>query len=72
MRRCAGVVAAVLAALALAGFTTEVASATHVTFYSGTMTQNYHNFGRCYYSIASECSGWNYWDWTDALVNSTT
>lgn len=35
------------------------------------MTFNYHNFGRCYYTIGSECSGWNYWERNYGSVYST-
>jgi hypothetical protein len=54
---------AVLACVAsgIAGYAVKPASAAIVVrYYSGTMTENYHNFGRCFYSIASECTGWNY------------
>jgi hypothetical protein len=58
-------------ALVLAGFVPQSASAdTVVQYYSGTLTENYHNFGRCYYTIASECSGFNYWQWNQANISS--
>lgn len=50
----------VLAAVIVAAFA-FVAPASATVYFSGNLTENYHNFGRCFYDIGSECSGWNYW-----------
>jgi hypothetical protein len=60
-----------LAATALAVPQAASADATIRDYYSGTLTENYHNFGRCWFSIASECSGWNYYVWNYMEIEST-
>ncbi len=60
-RRLAALVALVCVVGVVGGASAPPASASHLTYYSGTLTENYHNFGACFYSIGSACSGWNYW-----------
>lgn len=65
------VVRGILLAGCIAGGSASNASADAYIdwYYTGTLTENYHNFGACYYSIGSACTGWNYWFWSRAPAN---
>lgn len=52
------------------GFSSSQAAAVSYVYYSGTLTENYHNFGRCYYSIGSDCSTRDWWWSTGAYVSA--
>lgn len=73
MRRWVAFLVVSSAAFVLAGLAVEGASAdlTIDDYFTGTLTENYHNFGSCHYSIASDCSGNNYWVWSQAFLAST-
>lgn len=72
LRRLAIKVLLVVALSAVgAGVTASEARADAPLFYSGTLTENYHNFGACFYTIASACSGWNYWQWSGGKISTT-
>lgn len=74
MRKVAWLLAAGVAVLALAGSMAEGASAGHGSqyshFFSGNLTENYHN-SNCYYSIGSACSNFHNPTWLQAWPDWT-
>jgi hypothetical protein len=59
---------AALAAVFTAGTAPRASAAWHY-YYSGTLTHDNHNFGRCFYSIGSDCTGFMIWQlWNEAVM----
>jgi hypothetical protein len=72
MSRLIALLIVLVTAVALSSWqATPSRAATITTYYSGTLTENYHNFGACWSSIAYACTGWNYWIWNQMNVAQT-